>query len=220
MIITVSYISTDMHLKKKKLYPGVRLQPLCSCFFSVYQPTQMKKNVNTSLEDRQQRIGGSQHEVLLISCIIGWVTTRQWEINEFKTESVYKIEIYQLNSQVFLKNREKDEEGALLIYDRGHLCKEKPQQGQDGEGLTPALIMGHFQMKSQSIRAGGHSNSPLCHSKTWNGNWSHGHVVGGGGACNLKQRTVNIHTNSCFWMRERVILDLTNDVLPQLKKMM
>lgn len=104
----------------------------------------MKKNVNTSLEDRQQRIGGSQREVLLISYIIGWVTTRQWEINEFKTESVYKIEIYQLNSQVFLKNREKDEEGALLIYDRGHLCKEKPQQGQDGEGLTPALIMGHF----------------------------------------------------------------------------
>lgn len=143
------------------------------------QLTQMKKNVNTRLEDRQQRIRGSQHEVLLISCIIGWVTTRQLEINEFKTESIYKIEIYQLNSQVFLKNRENDEEGAVLIYDRGHLCKEKPQQGQDGEGLTPALIMGHFQMKSRSIRAGGHSNSPLCHSKTWNGNWSHGH--GGGG---------------------------------------
>lgn len=65
-----------------------------------------------------------------------------------------------------MKNREKDEEGARLIFDRGHLCKEKPQQGQDGEGLNPALIMGHFQMKSQSIRTGGHGNSPVSQRDT------------------------------------------------------
>lgn len=109
------------------------------------------------------------------------MTARQWlsltqDIDgEFRTKVPCKIGIYQLNS----KNREKDKKDALLIFNRGHLCKEKPQQGQDGEGLTPALIMAHFKMKSQSISAGGHSNSPLCHSKTWNGNWSHGYVVGG-----------------------------------------
>lgn len=71
--------------------------------------------------------------------------------------------------------------GALLIFDRGQLCKKKPQQGQDAEGLTPALIMAHSEMKSQSISAGGHSNSLLCHGNTWNGNWSHGYVLVGAG---------------------------------------
>lgn len=100
-------------------------------------------------------------------------------MSEFRTKGLCKIGIYQFNLQVFLKNSEKYEKGALLIFGRGHLCKEKPLQGQDGEGLTPALIMAHFEMKSQSISARGHSNSPLCHSKRWNENWSHGHMVGG-----------------------------------------
>lgn len=60
---------------------------------------------------------------------------------------------------------EQDKKGVLLISDRGQLCKEKLQQGHDGEGLIPILITGWLEMKSQPISVGGHSNSRLCHSK-------------------------------------------------------
>lgn len=60
---------------------------------------------------------------------------------------------------------EGDREGALLICDGGQLCKEILQRGQDGEGLTPVLIMGCLEMKSHPISAGGHSNSRLSHSR-------------------------------------------------------
>lgn len=55
----------------------------------------------------------------------------------------------------------------------------------------------------------------ISHMDTWWGEWGW-HVlitdVMSSSNCNLKQRADNIHTNSCLWIRDRVILDLKPQV--------
>lgn len=130
-----------------------------------------RKCSNGNIKSLGGRETESQQGVFLISCrfIERQPARKKWRL-KFEQESLLKGMVYQLCSKVSM-NRATRKVCSLSLTEVS-TQEEKYAAATRHRGINSSPNYGRLQIMSQSINVGGHSNSSLCHSRTWNGNLS------------------------------------------------